>query len=73
MYLHLMTVMLPASGTVTCCVAMSMALGSCGLEARECQILTWIFIMGTETTAGDFFVVADLSPPPQLHAFWELG
>ena len=47
-----MTVMLPASGAVTC-VAVSRALGSRGLEARECQILTWIIIMETETTAGE--------------------
>ena len=53
MYLHLMTVMLPASGTVSC-VVVSRALGSRGLEARECRILTWIIIMETETTAGEF-------------------
>jgi len=47
--------MLPASGAVTC-VAVSRALGSRSLEARECQILTWIVIMETETTIGEFFM-----------------
>jgi hypothetical protein len=30
------------------------ALESRGLEARECQILTWIITMDSETTAEEF-------------------